>query len=411
MALRGDRMTASIAVFCMQGVGHLQMLLPLVEALCARGCVVRVLTRSEYRSMVEHAGARFVDLFARHSLEAADATSVPVPCRFVSFAGAFAEQLAEEVAGFAPELIVYDTFSVVAPVIARRLGLPYVNLYPNHAPVPARLLAALREDPRVAVSEQCWAAVRRLREVHGMSGASPFSYVTELSPFLNLYCEPREFLDAEDQAALEPLAFLGSLAPGLRRGARAGVFPQARRGLRVYVSFGTVIWWYFAARAYAVLDAISRACADRDADVVIALGGHSLDAAARAALARPNVEVLEFADQWTALAEADVFVTHHGLNSSHEAIFHRVPMISHPFFGDQPALASRCHELGIALPLVAEPGAPVTPDVVRSALDRVVAQRDAFEARLANAHAWELRTLAERDAVVDRVLALVGRTT
>lgn len=395
----------------MQGVGHLQMLLPLVEALCARGCVVRVLTRAEYRAMVEHAGARFVDLFARHALEAADATSVPVPCRFVSFAGAYAEQLADEVASFAPDLIVYDTFSVVAPVIARRLGLPYVNLCPNHAPVPARLLAALREDPRVAVSEQCWAAVRRLREVHGMSAASPFSYVAELSPFLNLYCEPREFLDAADQAALEPIAFLGSLAPELRRGARPGVFPRARRGLRIYVSFGTVIWWYFAARAHAVLDAISRACADLDADVVIALGGHPLDAAARVALARPNVAVVEFADQWTALAEADVFVTHHGLNSTHEAIFHRVPMISHPFFGDQPALARRCQELGVALPLVGEAGAPVTPEAVRSAIERVVAQRDALSARLDTARAWELRTIAERDTVVDRVLALVGRAT
>ena len=34
-----------------------------------------------------------------------------------------------------------------------------------------------------------------------------------LSPFLNLYPEPEEFLDEADRAALEPLAFFGSLTP------------------------------------------------------------------------------------------------------------------------------------------------------------------------------------------------------
>ncbi|HZR82039.1 MAG TPA: glycosyltransferase [Candidatus Binatia bacterium] len=392
----------------MRGVGHLQMLVPVIEALCARGCTVRVLTERDLQPMVERAGGRFVDLYAGRPLESADATSLPVPCRFVSFAGAHAEQLTEEVKRFSPELVVYDTFSVIAPVVARRLGIPYVNVCPNHAPVPSRLVAELRGDPRVAVSEECWRAVRRLREAHGMSRAHPFSYVEELSPYLNLYCEPSEFLDASDRAALEPIAFFGSLAPELRRAAAAPVFPSAGGRLRVYVSFGTVVWWYFEAKALAALEAIARACEDLDADVVIALGGHALDARARTALARPNATIAQFADQWAALAEADVFVTHHGLNSTHEAIFHGVPMVSYPFFGDQPALARRCQELGLAVPLVSGPSAPVDPESVRSAIARVVASRDALASRLAIARAWELRTIAERGAIADRMLALAG---
>jgi MGT family glycosyltransferase len=400
-------MNGSVVVFCMRGVGHLQMLAPMIEALSARGRPVHVFTDPDLRPMVERAGGRFVDLFARHPIDAADATSLPVPCRFVSFAGVYAESLAAEAASFAPRLILYDTFSVVAPVIARSLGVPYVNVCPNHAPVPARLVAALHEDPRVAISAECRSAVRRLREVHGMTGAHPFSYVEELSPYLNLYCEPREFLDPDDRAALEPIAFVGSLSPGLRQEARPPVFPPSRRP-RVYVAFGTVIWWYFEARARAALEAISRACEGLDVDVVMALGGHPLDAAARTALERRNVRVLANADQWTALAEADVFVTHHGLNSTHEAIFHRVPMISHPFFGDQPALARRCRELGLALALVGSPGDSVEPSAVGAALERVFAERETFADRLATAREWEMRTIAERSAVVDRLLELAA---
>ena len=45
------------------------------------------------------------------------------------------------------------------------------------------------------------------------------------------------------------------------------------------------------------------------------------------------------------LAAADVFVTHHGLNSTHESIAERVPMLSYPFQWDQPGMAERCQAL------------------------------------------------------------------
>jgi MGT family glycosyltransferase len=356
--------------------------------------------------LVEQTGACFVDLFGRYPLEAADATSRPVPSRYVSFAGVYADELAKDIAGLHPALLVYDTFMVAGPVIGTVLGVPYVNVCPNHAPVPARVLAALRDDPRVDTSPECWHAVRRLRDVYGMA-AHPFSYVDSLSPFLNLYGEPAEFLAVEDRAAFEPLEFFGCLAPELREGGRGGVFPPRQRGRRrIYISFGTVVWWYFEKTACAALETISRACAEVDADAVVALGGHPLDARARSEIERENVNVVDYIDQWAALRETDVFVTHHGINSTHEAVFHQVPMISHPFFGDQPLLAQRCQELGLAVALAKAPQESIAPEHVHRALARLDAERDDFAARLEAARHWELRTIAGRDAIIDRMLAL-----
>jgi MGT family glycosyltransferase len=396
----------SIVVMCVRGVGHMHALLPVIAALSARGRSVHVLTHADHREQIERCGARFVDLFARYPIEAVDATSRPIPARYVTFAGVYAERVVDDVAALAPALVVYDTFSVVAPLVARRLRVPYVNVCPNHAPVPARVIAALRDDPRVAIAAECWDAVRRLQTVHGMGTASPFSYVEGLSPFLNLYTEPEEFLAPEDRPVFEPLAFFGSLAPDLHHPDPVDVFPRARRAQRILVSFGTLIWRYFAASAYATLGALSDALADLDADVVMSLGNQDLAPEARAALVRPNVQVLRYTDQWAALQTADVFVTHHGLNSTHEAIFHQVPMISCPFLGDQPALARRCQDLGLAVPLASTPGAAVIPADVRSALRRLHDDRDGFKTRLADARSWELRTIAARGAVIDRILAL-----
>jgi MGT family glycosyltransferase len=399
--------TAAIVVVCMPERGHLQRLLPLVAGLTARGRTVHVLTDARYGASIARAGGRVLDLFARHPLDAADATSIPVPSRYVSFAAAYLEALCAEVAALAPALIVYDTFAVIAPLIARRLGIPYVNVCAGHAAVPARAVARLRADPRIATSAACLAAVRRLREVHGMAGASPFSYVEGLSPFLNLYCEPPQFLSTADRSAFEPLAFFGALAPDQRdANATTPVFGRTHARLRIYVSFGTVIWRYFEEPAYAALDALADAFADVDVEVVMSLGGHELGGARRVRLARANVRVESYVDQWAALRDADAFVTHHGLNSTHEAIFHEVPMLSYPFFDDQPALARRCQDLGLALALVTEPRTPLARATALQVLRRLVDERRAFAARLSEARSWELATIAGRDAVLDRILAL-----
>ena len=396
---------------CMGGTGHVQVLLPLIQGLCERGCAVHVMTHADFRGAVERLNAHFVDLYARYSLEAADATSIPVPSRYVSFAGVYAGRLADEVAGLAPALIVHDTYAIVGPVVARRLGVPYVTVSPNHALVPSRAVAALRGDPRVATSPECWAAVARLRDAYGLIGANPFSYVETISPFLNLYAEPPEFLLERDRAIPDPIDFFSSLMARSPDRPLKPVFSQPPRRLRIYVSFGTVVWWYFAAAAQAALNVIARTCAGRDVDVVISLGGHALEPAARRALEYSNVRVLDYADQRDVLDQADVFITHHGLNSTHEAIFHGVPMLSYPFFGDQPALAGRCHGLGLAVPLGNGPRGALDADALDYAIARVAEDREGFAARLAEARSWELRAIANRDTVVDRVLALAGDRT
>ena len=109
-------MTRSIVVLCMGGTGHVQALLPLISGLASRGRIVHMMTRGDFRTHVEGVGARFVDLYARRPLEAADATSIPFPSRFVTFAATYAGSLSEEIGALAPELIVYDTFTLAGPV-------------------------------------------------------------------------------------------------------------------------------------------------------------------------------------------------------------------------------------------------------------------------------------------------------
>jgi hypothetical protein len=56
-------------------------------------------------------------------------------------------------------------------------------------------------------------------------------------------------------------------------------------------------------------------------------------------------------DQQKVLSRADVFVTHGGANSVHEAVLSKVPMVVTPFFGDQTLTSRRVEQMGIGVAL------------------------------------------------------------
>ena len=403
-----SRVTA--AVFAMPERGHFKRMLPLIAGLVRAGVTTHVFTAAGFREDVARAGGQFIDLFASHTVEHADATSIPVPCRFVTFAGLFGDEIAKVAGALRPSLVVHDTFAVVGQVVANRLGVPRVNVCACHNLAPVPTLEALSRDPRVRIADACWAAVHTLRERHGIPDASPFSYVSAVSRDLNLYCEPPQFLRPDERAPFQPIAFFGSLWPeGERRESPSGSMfgRDPARPLRVYASFGTIIWRYYQEAALTTLEALSSALHDRkDAEALISLGGAGPLATA-AKMASRNVRIEHYVDQWQVLGDASIYLTHQGLNSTHEAIYHGVPMLSYPFFSDQPGLSARCQDLGLAVPVVDALRGAVTANDIHAALDRIAASRTQMVGCLAAAREWELETIRARPEVVDRVIGLV----
>ena len=392
--------------------GHMQRCLPLMTALVERGVETIVFTDRAVEQEVVATGARFADLYAGRPLDAADDSSRPRPCRQVTFAGTFADAVAAEVARLGPSLMISDAFAVVGRVVAGILGVPHVNICSGHDVDPTRFVEVQLEGQLVDISPRCHRAVDTLRDRYGIDDASPFSYGTAMSPLLNISGEPELFMSDETRRALGPVAFFGSLAAPEAIAARQRPrvprwFGPDRAERQLYVSFGTVIWRYFAAEALASMASIARVVEGRPGtSALFSLGRADVPAAAVAALRGPNVMVEPFVDQWQVLGEADVFITHHGLNSTHESIYSLVPMISHPFLGDQLAMAGFCQEEAIAVPLTARARDVIDRRQVEVALDRCCNDAPALEGALRRVRQADVDVVARRPEVIERILAL-----
>lgn len=397
----------SVAIFCMPLRGHLQRLLPLISGLSSRGHRSYVFTHKQFQRDIQQIGGHFVDLFSKYPLDSVDDSSIPFASRYISFAGKYLEGILNDVKAYKPSLIVYDTYAVIGRIIGVLLGLPYVNVCAGHNRMGSSAVEKRRRSP-VAISKACETAVKKLNNL-GLKDVTPYYYLCATSPYLNIYCEPPEFLRPAERQPFEPIAFFGSVQPynaSMKAETKWFSAPGAKK-LRLFISFGTVIWFYHAIEAVAALETLSRVVGQlRWIEAVITLGGWSADARLLSSLRRPNVRVERYVDQWSALKEADLFVTHHGLNSTHEAIFHGVPMISYPFAADQPSLARRCQELGLAIRLADAPLDCVQPKRAIAALNQICEDRHGFDIKLAEARTWELEVIASRKQVIQKVLDL-----
>jgi len=381
------------------------------------GLDVVVLGDPSARERVESAGARFLDMFEGRPLAPIDRTSFPNPVRWVTYTARYADELIEQLRSLDAQVVALDGHAMMGRLAAQALGLPHVIVCAGHNIHPDDVVPMLAAEPRVRASDECWQAAERLREEYGLADASPFCWVPPPSPYLNIVSEPRQFFSAAERERFEPVSFFGSLseediAPPATQSGEATYFPPDAR-LRVYVSLGMSGW--NAARALMgegpirALHAIAEGIAALPgAHGLLALGGGTIDDELRRELEGPRFRVETRVEQLQVLAETDAFVTHHGIHSTHEAVARRVPMLSYPLWWDQPGLAQRCQELGLALPLVEEPLGLVDPDRVQQALLQVEAERERLAGGLSVAREWEERVIAERPQTVELIAELAG---
>lgn len=87
-----------------------------------------------------------------------------------------------------------------------------------------------------------------------------------------------------------------------------------------------------------------------------------------------NISIFKKVDQVAVLKEADVFISHSGMNSVSESLYNKVPLVMFPQTIEQRGVAERVKQLGAGKILYG-----ITPKNIRDAVDKVLKNKNFYK--------------------------------
>ena len=313
--------------------GHFRPLLPLAQALRARGHEVAFATAGSWRSHVEAEGFGTLAAGTDHAtaravrLDREQETIGRLPAlerRHYVFSYLFAEghapaklpELIDAASSWRADVIVFESADLAAPIAAAALGLPSVNhAFGTMAPI--------------GTVERAGAAVAPLYRQVGLEpdrygGAFQGLYVDVVPPALDGDRPLGESIRLRPRLeAAEPPVWLGELPRPL-----------------VYATLGTVFNTPAAFRP--LLDALG----DADVGAVVTVGRDVEPEALGAVPA--NVRVEQFVPQAQVLPAVAAVISHGGSGTLLGALAAGVPLVLVPQGANQFENAVRCERIGVA---------------------------------------------------------------
>ncbi|WP_309891305.1 macrolide family glycosyltransferase [Archangium sp.] len=356
--------------------GHVNPMLPLFQELVSRGDEVVVHLPREFESAVRHTGAtlRLLDdalcIPATISGEVAPELTQVLPLLLgVMCEGLRATpRLLEQARGEQADCVVYDPMAMWGRLIAKALPLPraifQTSFGLSHSPT---LQAALKKDmpglppPRAlrSILELMWTS----EVLHWRHGLPRVGMRDAFITVEDLYFIPVPRSYQPDAGNFdERFVFIGpSVTPRNDR----GDFPLEQLDGKpvLLISLGTTP----LNQRPDFYKACFEAFRDTRWQVVMACG-KGLEPASLGPVPS-NILVRQRVPQLDVLQCARVFITHGGMNSTMESLWHGVPLAVFPQFGDQPLNASRVTELGMGITLTAQNA--VDPKVLRDTVERL----------------------------------------
>lgn len=362
---------AHLAFVSAPAAGHVNPTLPLVEELVRRGHRVSYATGPATVDGVVRAGATPVvlpselppDLDARGEFTA-EQLAVTLE-HFLDDAEVSFPVLAAHFEADRPDAVCYDSVTFTGRMLANLLGVAEVALVPTFAENERFSATQVYLPPTFDHQHPALvAAIGRMARF-----ASGFTFLDDpnlmfghVAPTTVVFV-PRSFqLSAETFD--DRFHFVG---PSLGSWQDAEQWSPRTDSPVLLISLGTV----FNSRPD-----FYRACVEAFGDgpweVVMSIG--DLDPARLGPLPA-NVSAHARVPQVAVLRHASVFLSHAGMNSVMESLYHGVPLVTVPQIPEQRAIAARAAELGLGVTLEDR-----TPEGLRAAVSAASANRPAVEA-------------------------------
>lgn len=355
---------SKIVFFCIPAHGHTNPTLSVVRELTGKGHEVWYYSYNILREKIESTGAKFVscdEYDTEQKLTPKDAARIGKDFAFstkilVDTTLALDEMVCRDMERLKPDCIVADSMAVWGKAAAWKLGIPFVSSTTTFAfnRCSAKIIKqSAKEIFSMLVSmPKINKQVRRLQ-----NNGYPVKSILDIMQNDNqtntvVYTSP-EFQPCSETFS-EKYSFVGpSICPVTER------IDKQKKTL-VYISMGTVNNDMLSLYRNCI-----EALKETDYQVILSVGD-MVDRSLFGELPE-NISVFSRVEQTAVLEQADVFLSHCGMNSASEGLYFGVPLVMLPQTSEQRGVAARVEQLGAGLRLTS-----VSPSAIRSALEQVL---------------------------------------
>lgn len=334
---------SKIAFFCIPAHGHTNPTLEVIKELIRRNHEVRFYSYDMMKEKIEGAGATFISCDQydiQMNLKPEDAKRIGKDIAFsmevlVNTTLALDEAVLHDMQEWKPDIIVADSMAYWGKLTAMKLGIPFVSSTTTFAfnQQSARVMGQgagelFKMIPGMIKANK---SVKRLRD-KGYPVKGALSIISNDNNTDTIVYTSPEFQPYSESFS-DKYVFVG---PSIRT-----TDQKIEKGDKklLFISLGTVI-----NQNDSFYQNCIEAFKDTELDVIMAVG--DLTDIEKLGELPQNFKVERMVDQIAVLQQADAFITHCGMNSVNEALYHKVPLIMFPQTNEQTGVANRVNELG-----------------------------------------------------------------
>lgn len=338
---------SKIVFFCIPAHGHTNPTLGVVRELISRGHQVFYYSYNMMREKIEATGATFVscdEYDQEQRLDAKDAVRVGKDWAFstqilVDTTLALDDTVCEHMRELNPDCIVADSMAVWGKAVALKLGIPFVSstTFAFNQYSAKIMKQSLRQMFGMIFSmTKINKNIKRLQE-KGYPVKSVLDIIQNDNNTDTIVYTSPEFQPCSETFS-DKYVFVG---PSIRP--IENIFEKKSDKL-IYISMGTVI-----NDSTEFYKKCIEALANKKYQVIMSVG--NLINIEDLGAVPYNITISRFVDQIAVLSQADVFLTHCGMNSVNESLYYKVPLVMYPQTSEQDGVATRVEQLGAGIRL------------------------------------------------------------
>jgi MGT family glycosyltransferase len=329
--------------------GHVNPTLPLIREMVARGDELTYFSTAAFEARIQATGALYRAYGSSYSFEQTRKVAhvVHLGSQVAEATYGLLPDVLDSVAAESPDYLMFDMSAPWGKIASRQLYIPAVASFP-HLPFYWRTvlsdLRVLRKGIQsIRPGYGYWRQLQRrtAKIVRDYRLRDPKSInVLSSSAELNIVFSSRYFQPYEEHFD-DSYLYVGPEIELDRQ--EEPILIQKEVGQKlIYIAVGTV---------YQANLEFFRACIEAFADpryLVILSVGRAIEPESLGTTP-PNFKVEQYVPQLSVLEQADLFITHGGMNSISESVFYEVPMIVVPNTIEQAINAARVEQLQAGL--------------------------------------------------------------